>query len=181
MQPKGAKSGHLTSYKLRQRGSRGRAIVTESTTATEKAGAQLKALLEEQAGLTARVVEAAGRGDGKALVDLQRRGDDLPHLIVGARVKHLHAQLQEAGRRHPEVLAERDAAYRELGPLHEKVKVAQEELLEAQARHGSLHSQERTVREQRRRIHEALEAELDGIVGSQSHAPVMRYKVNAGR
>ncbi len=155
--------------------------MTEGTTATEKAGAQLKALLEEQAGLGARLVEAAGRGDGKALVDLQRRGDDLPQLIVGARVKHLHAQLQEAEERHPKVKAERDAAYKELGPLHEKVKAAQEELLEEQARHGSLHSQESSLREQQRRLREQLEAELDGIVGGQGNSPVMRYAVNRGR
>lgn len=94
---------------------------TNSYDRVTEAERALNALLVEQDIYPAQRADAVRAGDGKRIIDIERRHDDLPALITAARVALLHAQIA----RLEEEVSETQA---ELQPLAEANEAAREAL-----------------------------------------------------
>jgi hypothetical protein len=145
----------------------------------DAAQAQLQKLLDERSTLSAQLAQASGAEvvNVKALVELQRRADEIPYHVYGATVRALRARITILERR---LFSEQEAAQQEIAvvnEVHEQVKALEAIYTAAVIKRDGVRTQVTITRSDLSAAKRELEREIRE--NTKPHAPLVRSRIHA--
>ncbi len=157
----------------------------ESSQATDLAGeyaearAQLQMLLDERQSLSARLAQASDAEvvNVEALIELQKRADEIPYHVYGATVRAKRARITILEHK---LASEEAAAQREIAvvnEIHERLTALQKVHNSAVALLGNRRAQASGTRMDLSVAKRELEREI--WENSKPHAPLVRSRIHA--
>ena len=145
----------------------------------DAAQAELQKLLDERQSLSAQLAQASGAEvvNVKALIELQKRADEIPYHVFAATVRAQRARITILERR---LAAEQEAAQHEIAAVnevHEQVKALQATYDQAVTKRDGARTQVTFTRGDLSAAQRELEREI--WENSKPHAPVVRSRPHA--
>jgi chromosome segregation ATPase len=142
----------------------------------QKAQDELAKLTSEQALIPTQIASAAMNGDGKLLLKLQARADELPAYLFAAQAKQLKLKVGELEARKVQLHDERAPMFAAVEEAARRVEDAKAELMQAQDQLQFTKSDEFDLN---RQIGQTR-VQLDNLIASHSkQAPIVRSKLHA--